>query len=92
MWWKKPRDCGKGPGRPGPQQLLGTLGEFEPRNLDPVGANVRKIVLRLLHQPAFGAISEDLGQAHGHLRRYAPLFVHEFGQRGAGDSQQWPRP
>ena len=56
-----------------------SLSEFEPPDLDPVGANVCKIVLRLLHQPALGAASEDFGQAHGHFGRYAAPPVHEFG-------------
>jgi hypothetical protein len=36
------------------------LNQFQPFQLHPVGADVGKIVLRLLHQPAFGAAAEYL--------------------------------
>ena len=55
------------------------LSRLQPLQLEPVGVNVRKVVLRLLNKPAFGAAAENLGQAHGHFRRYAALFVHQFG-------------
>jgi len=45
----------------------------------PVGVNVRKVILRLLNKPAFGAAAENLGQSHGHFRQYAALFVHQLG-------------
>lgn len=34
--------------------------QFESFQLQPVGTNVGEVVLRLLHQPAFGAASENL--------------------------------
>jgi len=59
------------------------LGEFQPLQFNPLGADVGKVVLRPLHKPAFGAASEDLGQPDGHFRRYAALAVHQFRKRGA---------
>jgi len=56
-----------------------TLNEFQPFQFQPVGANMRKVVLRLLNKPAFGAAAEHLGQSHRHFRRYSALFVHQFG-------------
>src|SRR5277367_2098165 len=63
------------------------LSQFQSFQLHPVGVNVRKVVLRLLNKPAFGAAAENLGQPHGHLRRYAALFVHQLGKRGARDAK-----
>jgi hypothetical protein len=36
------------------------LSQFQSFQLHPVGANVGKIVLRLLHKPGFGAATENL--------------------------------
>jgi len=58
---------------------LPVLGQLQPLEFHTLGANVREIVLRLLHKPAFGAAAEDLGQPDGHFRRDAALFVHQFG-------------
>src|SRR5713226_2261291 len=44
------------------------LRQFQPLKLDPVCANMGKVVLRLLQEPAFGVAAKDLGQAHGHFR------------------------
>src|ERR1700691_667918 len=55
------------------------LDQFQPFQFQPVGVHVRKVVLRLLNKPAFGAAAENFGQSHGHFRRYAALFVHQFG-------------
>ena len=51
--------------------------------LDAVAADLREVVLDLLHKPAFLGAAEDLRQPHGHFRRYAALFVDEFGKRVA---------
>jgi hypothetical protein len=48
---------------------------------------MRKVVLRLLNKPAFGAAAENLGQPHGHLRRYAASSVHQLRERGARDAK-----
>ena len=40
--------------------LWSGLNQLQPLELQPVGADVRKIVLRLLHKPTFGAATEDL--------------------------------
>jgi hypothetical protein len=40
--------------------------------------NVGKLILCLLHKPAFGAATEDLGQPNGHFRRYTALSVDQF--------------
>ena len=63
------------------------LSRFEPPKLDAPGADVRKVVLRLLHKPAFGTASEYLGQPHRHFSRNSALLVHEFGQRSARDAK-----
>src|SRR5579863_5049087 len=52
------------------------LNELQLFQLNSVSTDLRKIVLRLLNQPAFCTAAENLGQAHGHFRRYAALFVH----------------
>ena len=43
------------------------------------GRRERKVVLSLLNKPAFGAAAENPGRSHGHFRRYAALFIHQFG-------------
>src|SRR5580704_15757728 len=48
---------------------------------------MRKVVLGLLDQPAFGAAAKDLGKPYGHFRRYAALPVHQFGERGARNAK-----
>ena|SRR4051812_6579033 len=53
--------------------MSGTLPEFQPPNLNPVGADLCQIVVGLLRQPSCGTAAEDLGEAHGHVRRY-PRF------------------
>src|SRR5260370_6058474 len=58
--------------------LRNVLNQLQPLQLQPAGADVSKIVLRLLHQPAFGAASENLRELHGHFRRYTALLVHQF--------------
>jgi hypothetical protein len=45
------------------------LSQFEPFQFHPVGANVGKVILRLLHKPAFGAAAKDLGQPYGRASR-----------------------
>ncbi len=54
--------------------------EFEPLQFDAIGTNVRKIVVRLLREPAFGAPAEDLRQPNGHFGRNPALAVHQFRQ------------
>ena len=41
-----------------------------------------KVILRLLHEPAFFG-AEELGQPDGHFRRYAALSVDKFRKRVA---------
>ena len=48
---------------------------------------MRQIVLRLLHQPAFGATPEYFRKPDSHFGRYATFLVHELRERGACDSQ-----
>ena len=61
--------------------------QFQPLKLDPVCANMGKVVLRLQQEPAFGVAAKDLGQAHGHFRGYAALLVYEFRKRVARHSK-----
>ncbi len=63
------------------------LSQYKPPELDAAGADVGKIVVRLLGEPAFRATAKNLGQAHGHFRRNAALAVHELRQRSARDAQ-----
>src|SRR6516164_4218448 len=56
-----------------PSRTRRGLGEFQPLQFNPLGADLGKVVLRLLHEPAFGAASEDLGEPDGHFGRYAAL-------------------
>src|ERR1700674_2533723 len=72
----------------GIQERLGQLKPLEP---DPVGANLRHIVVRLLRKPAFRVSAEDLGKPHGHFRRNPTLPIHEFGQRRARDTERGSR-
>src|SRR6266550_5045685 len=65
--------------------------ELEPLQLNPVGANLRDIVMHLLREPALGASPEDLGKPHGHFGRNSALPIHEFRQSGAGDAQRGGR-
>ena len=58
--------------------LRNALRWFQPFQLQAVGADVGKIVLRLLHQPAFSAAAENLGQPHGYFGRYPALLVYQF--------------
>jgi hypothetical protein len=58
------------------------LSGFEPLKLDTVGASLGKVILCLLHKPAFSAAAENLFQTHGHFRRDAALSVYQFGQGG----------
>ena len=55
------------------------LSRLQPLQLDTVAPDLREVVLNLLHKPAFLGAAEDLRQPHGHFRRYAALFVHQFG-------------
>src|SRR5712664_1114481 len=68
--------------------LSNRLGQCQPPELDPVRADLRQIILRLLGKPAFGAASKHLGQSHGHFWRNPALLVHQLRQRGARDSQR----
>src|SRR5579862_8198410 len=52
------------------------LSRFQPLEFEPVAADVCKVVLRLLHKPAFFDAAENLGQPHCHFRRYAALPVY----------------
>jgi len=63
------------------------LSQYQPLQLHSAGADVGKVVLRLLHKPAFRAAAKHPGQSHGHFRRYTALLVHQFRKRGARDSQ-----
>jgi len=63
--------------RPG-SRCLQTHGQFQPFEVDAVGANLGKVVVRLLRQPAFRAAPENLGQPHRHFRRNPALPVHQF--------------
>src|SRR5882762_4944347 len=71
--------------------IRGRSHELEPLQLNPVGANLRDIVMRLLREPALGASPEDLGKLHGHFRRNPALPIHEFGQCGASNAQRGSR-
>src|SRR5271157_4735086 len=42
-------------------------GQFQPLELDTVGVNLCKVVVRLLRKPGFSAASENLRQPHGHF-------------------------
>ena len=44
---------------------------------------VRKVIVSLLREPAFGAAAESRRQVNGHLGRYPTLAVYEFGKREA---------
>ncbi len=48
--------------------MMTTHGRFQALELDAVGVNLGKVVVRLLRKPAFGAASENLGQPPGHFR------------------------
>ena len=50
---------------------------IEPFELAGVGKNMRKIVLCLLRQPAFGALAERLRQPHGHFVGNPALLIDE---------------
>jgi len=63
------------------------LCQFQPLQLDTIGVDVGKLILRLLHKPALGAAAENLGQSHGHFGGYAAFPVHQFRQRGAGHAE-----
>jgi hypothetical protein len=45
--------------------------QFQPFQLGAVGGSLRQIILRLLHEPAFGATAKNLGQPDGQPR-HAP--------------------
>jgi hypothetical protein len=68
--------------------LWSASGQLEPTEFDAVGANVGKIVVRLLYQPASGTTSEDLGQSHGHLCRNPTLAIYQLRQSCARDSKR----
>src|ERR1017187_6961884 len=51
------------------------LTESQPFQLYAVAADLGKVVLGLLHKPAFLVAAENLGQPHGHFGRYAALPV-----------------
>src|SRR6266568_4803550 len=59
------------------------LSQCQPPELDPVRADLCKIILRLLGKPAFSASSEHFGQSHGHFRGNSAPLVHQLRQRGA---------
>lgn len=59
------------------------LSELKPFELNAVAANSGKVILSLLHKPAFLSASENLGQSHGHFRGYAALSVYKFRKRVA---------
>jgi hypothetical protein len=42
------------------------LSDFQPLELDPVGTDVRKVVLRLLREPALGTAAEGLHSGNRH--------------------------
>ena len=73
------------------EQDLRSLSELQPFQLDPVGAHLGDIVVRLLREPALGASPENLGKPHSHFRRNPTLPIHQFGQRRARDSQRGSR-
>ena len=62
--------------------------ELQPLQLDPAGAHLCDVVVRLLREPALCASPEDLGKSHGHFGRNPVLPIHKFGQRGAGDAER----
>src|ERR1017187_7586612 len=55
------------------------LNEFQPFQLYAVAADLGKVVLGLLHKPAFLVAAENLGQPHGHFGRYAGGLSKVFG-------------
>ena len=55
-----------------------TSSHFQPLHLNAIGAHLRKIVMRLLRQPAFRIAAEGLGKTHGYFRRNAALFIYQF--------------
>src|ERR1019366_543996 len=67
-----------------PRRLSGSrwkgksLRDFEPPKLQPVAADLGKVILGLLHKPAFLGAAENLREPHGHFGRYAALPVCEF--------------
>jgi hypothetical protein len=63
------------------------LRDFQSLKFQPVAADLGKVVLGLLHEPALFRSSKDLGYSHGHFRRYAPLPVDEFRKRIARHSK-----
>jgi len=62
--------------------ILG-LDEFQLFQLHLAAAYLGKVVLGLLHKPAFLSAAENLGQPDGHFGGYAALLVDEFRKRVA---------
>jgi hypothetical protein len=60
-----------------------TLCGFKPLKLDAVGADLGKVILRLLHKPAFGTAAENLFQTHvteavaNYGLKTAPCALHQ---------------
>jgi hypothetical protein len=54
------------------------LRDFQPLEFQPVAAHLGKVVLCLLHKPAFFRASKDLGYSDSHFSRYAAFAVYEF--------------
>jgi hypothetical protein len=63
------------------------LHQLQPFQFYTVTLDLSKLVLSLLHQPALLGAAENLGQSHGHLRRYPALPVYQFRKRVARHSQ-----
>ncbi|MGA8028682.1 MAG: DinB family protein [Bryobacteraceae bacterium] len=58
-----------------------SLRYFQSLQFQPVAANLCKIVLSLLHKPAFLRAAKNLGYSHGHFGGDAALAVYEFRER-----------
>jgi len=61
-----------------PAPLEEYLGELKPFKFYAVAGNLGKLILSLLHKPAFFGASENFGQSHGHFGGYAALTVDQF--------------
>src|ERR1035438_746277 len=56
------------------------LGELKPFEFDAVAPDLCKVILCLLHKPAFFGTTENFGYSYGHFGRYAALSAYEFGK------------
>ncbi len=61
----------------------------QPLELDALGVNLGKVIVRLLREPAFGTASENRREPHGDLGRNAVLRWHIYAGTSTYVEYEW---